>query len=253
MIDALSLAIEFYRVAPTNNYQGLAWVYYDLWKNALDTNNWEEICEIQESLFQINFQQDAMLHTQVYWLVVKTVSKAIKQQIHLVFSQRMFENLLYFPNPNDMTLSLAFLNLAIKLKADWRNYLLFNLWANIHWVEEPADLERLVISIAKAILCEQKEYDFSYVFYSFFEWIEAILLKYPELIYVRYYLVQLFIQTNELEQAQFYVKALVLAKKNDFWVWQLMANCYKTQPEIRLSMLCKAVVLGGARKNAFGC
>lgn len=252
MIDALSLAIELYQIAPAANYQGLAWVYYDLWKNALDANNWAEISEIEESLFGINFQQDDMLHTQVYWLVVKTVSKAIKEQKTLGFSQRMFDNLLYFPNPNDKVLSLAFLNLAIKLKADWRNYLSFNLWANIHWVEEPAELEKLIVSIAKVMLSEQKVYDFSYLFYTFFEWIEAILLKHPELIYVRYYLVQLYIQTNELKQAQLYVKELVLAKKNDFWVWQLMANCYAEQPEIRFSMLCKAVILCGQEKMLLG-
>ncbi len=203
------------------------------------------VLDVKESLFALPFYQDSMLQTQVYWLVVKTVSQAVKHQQALCYGQRLLADLLHLPNTNDLTLSLAFLAIAAKVRADWKAYLAFNLWANIVNVVEPIDLERLAIPIAKTLLEEQKEYEFSYVFYVFFDWLESISERYPDLVYVRYYVVQLLIHTNDLEQAQVLVKDLVKAKKNDFWVWQLMASCYKDNAEIRHSALCKALALGG--------
>lgn len=244
-IDALTIALENYQIEPSTQYQTLAWVYFDLWKNALEKQDWMMIADIKESLFDLPFYQDAMLQTQVYWLVVKTISQAIKHQQPLYFGQKMLADLLHLPNTNDLTLSLAFLSIATKIRVDWQAYLAFNLWANIALIEQPADLERLAIPIAKTMLDEQKEHEFRYIFYTFFDWIESISVRYPDLVYVRYYLVQLLIHTNDLEQAQILVNDLVKAKKNDFWVWQLMAECYKHEAEIRHSALCKALALGG--------
>lgn len=227
-------------------------MYFDLWKNALEKQDWEMISDIKESLFNLPFYQDSMLQTQVYWLVVKTVSQAVKHQKSLYYAQKLLTDLLYLPNTNDLKLTLAFLTIAAKVRTDWTAYLTFNLWANIVGVEEPADLERLAIPIAKAMLEEQKQYEFSYVFYTFFDWIESISIQYPGLVYVRYYVVQLLIQTNDLEQAQVLVKDLVKAKKNDFWVWQLMASCYKNNAEIKHSALCKALALGGKEQMLIG-
>jgi hypothetical protein len=244
--------LEGYQLEPATQYQALAWVYFDLWKNALEKQDWSQISDIKESLFALPFYQNVMLQTQVYWLVVKTVSQAIKHQQPLHFGQKMFADLLYLPNTNDLTLSLAFLTIAAKVRVDWTAYLSFNLWANITAVVEPSDLERLAIPIAKAMLEEQKEYEFSCVFYTFFDWIESVLMRYPDLVYVRYYVVQLLIMTHDLEQAQVLVKDLVKVKKNDFWVWQLMAVCYKDNTEIRHSALCKALALGGKEQMLVG-
>jgi len=251
-IDALTIALEDYQAEPTTQYQGLAWVYFDLWKNALEKQDWMMISDIKESLFGLPFYQDSMLQTQVYWLVVKTVSQAIKHQQPLYFGQKLLSYMLYLPNTNDSTLSSAFLTIAAKVRVDWQAYLAFNLWANISNVGEPTELERLAIPIAKTMLEEQKTYEFSYVFYTFFDWIENISVRYPDLVYVRYYVVQLLIKTNDLEQAQVLVKDLVKAKKNDFWVWQLMATCYKDKAEISHSALCKALALGGKEQMLVG-
>lgn len=244
--------MEGYQLEPTTQYQALAWVYFDLWKNALEKKDWTMILEIKESLFALPFYQDSMLQTQVYWLVVKTVSQMIKHQQPLYFGQKILADLLYLPNTNDLRLSLAFLTIAAKVRVDWQAYLAFNLWANISSIVEPTELERLAIPIAKAMLEEQKEPEFRYIFYTFFDWIESISIKFPDLVYVRYYLVQLLIQTNDLEQAQILVKDLVKAKKNDFWVWQLMATCYKDKAEINHSALCKALALGGKEQMLVG-
>lgn len=251
-IDALTIALEDYQAEPTTQYPGLAWVYFDLWKNALEKQDWMMVSDIKESLFGLPFYQDSMLQTQVYWLVVKTVSQAIKHQQPLYFGQKLLADLLYFPNTNDLTLSSAFLTIAAKVRVDWQAYLAFNLWANISSIVEPTELERLAIPIAKTMLDEQKEPEFRYIFYTFFDWIESVSIKYPELVYVRYYLVQLLIKTNDLEQAQVLVKDLVKVKKNDFWVWQLMATCYKDKAEISHSALCKALALGGKEQMLVG-
>lgn len=244
-IDALTIALDGYQNEPATQYQPLAWVYFDLWKNALEKQEWCQILDIKESLFALPFYQDSMLQTQVYWLIVKTVSQAIKNEQPLHYGQKLLADLLYLPNTNDLTLSLAFLSIAAKVRIDWAAYLAFNLWANIVEIVEPSDIERLAIPIAKTMLDEQKEYEFSYVYYTFFDWIESISVRYPELVYVRYYVVQLLIHTNDYEQAQVLVKDLVKAKKNDFWVWQLMASCYKNSDEINHSALCMALALGG--------
>lgn len=244
-MDALTIALEGYQLEPTTQYQALAWVYFDLWKNALSNKDWTLVLEIKESLFSLPFHQDSMLQTQVYWLVVKTVAQAIKQQQPLSFGQKMLADLLYLPNTNDLTLSSAFLTIAAKVRVDWQSFLAFNLWANINSILEPTELERLAIPIAKALLEEEKEPEFRYVFYTFFDWIANISTKYPDLVYVRYYYVQLLIKTNALEQAQVMVRDLVKAKKNDFWVWQLMATCYKDKAEISHSARCKALAVGG--------
>lgn len=244
--------MEGYQLEPTTQYQALAWVYFDLWKNALEKKDWETILNIKESLFALPFYQDSILQTQVYWLVIKTVSQSIKHQQSLYFGQKMLTELLHLPNTDDLTLSLAFLTIAAKVRVDWSAYLTFNLWANIGSIIEPAELERLAIPIAKTMLEERKVYEFSYVFYVFFDWIESISVRYPELVYVRYYVVQLLIHAGDLEQAQLLVKDLVKAKKNDFWVWKLMAACYKDKAEINHSALCKALSLGGKEQMLVG-
>lgn len=246
------MALEGYQLEPATQYHALAWVYFDLWKNALSHKDWIWILDIKEALFALPLHQDAMLQTQVYWLVVKTVAQAVKDQQPINFEQKMLDELLHLPNTHDLTLSSAFLTIAAKVRVGWQTYLAFNLWANIMRIVEPAEMERFAIPIGKTLLDEPAEPALRDIFCTFFDWIKGISITYPDLVYVRYYHVQLLLKTNDLESAQIYVKDLVKAKKNDFWVWQLMATCYKDKAEINHSALCKALALGGKEQMLVG-
>lgn len=193
-----------------------------------------------------------MLKTQVYWLVIKTVAKGIKANISNSYIQNLLQELINFTSPDDLQLSVAFLQFSAKVRTDWNSYLKFNIWANITKVSDVTMLERLLIPIAKTLLDISKHQSFDNVENIFFEWIKEVSEKHQELFYVKYYYVKLLLQLANFEEAKILALNLVKTKPKEFWVWHLLALCFQNSPTLQFSAYAKALSCGGQEEMLIG-
>lgn len=65
--------------------------------------------------------------------------------------------------------------------------------------------------------------------------------KYPQLIYFSYFNVKLLLALNEKENILDSILPFVKKKSNDFWVWQLFAEAFTSEPEKVFACYCKAL------------
>lgn len=230
----------------------LAWVYYDLWKAALEKADWATIENIREKVFLMNISEDLLLKTQIYWLIVKTGFKAIKVGVPLGYVQTQLQGLITQQPMFEPQLSLALLQLSAKVRVNWDNYLYFNKWAQIELVNEPAMLERLIIPIAKTLLQMPPQLEKASLYQHFFEWIKKTSLSQKELFYVNYYCVKLLLHSHQTQEAKTQIMALLKVKPREFWVWQLLADCLIESPDLRYSAYCKALSCGGKAEMLIG-
>ena len=229
--------------------QAVVWVYIDLAKEALTQKKQEEVADYIDAILCLPFYTDTLLCQQVYWLIVRFIWHT---NISLPKSQALLARLLHFPCPEESKLIDALLNTALKVQADWASFLPFLVWARIETLQKSAEIERFIKPVTNALLAEKDNGNsFSYIFYTFFEWIEGVQNKYPELMFAPYYLAKIYVLLNQKENALVLAKKLVQNKKNDFWTWQLLARCVD-DAALRLALLVKAISLGGKEEMLFG-
>lgn len=230
----------------------LAWVYYDLWKAALEKADWAAIEDIRKKVFLMHITDEALLKTQFYWLVVKTGYKALKAGVSEGYVQTQLEGLTTQKPIFEPVLSLALLQLAAKTRVNWNGYLNFNQWAQIELITEPQMLERLIIPIAKTLLQMPMQQNETALYQYFFDWIKKTSLSQKDLFYVNYYFVKLLLRAQLLEEAKTHTLTLIKVKPREFWVWQLLANCLVESPDLRYAAYCKALSCGGKAAMLIG-
>lgn len=77
---------------------------------------------------------------------------------------------------------------------------------------------------------------------SFYPKIEKLAEEHPEMLYLGYYCCKLLLATGaDPDESLDIVMPFVRKKKNEFWVWQLLSDIHKDQPDIRLACLLRAV------------
>lgn len=184
-----------------------------------------------------------LLCTQAYWMLVKTCARKKVLSISEKVLQEIFEKFLSHPSPETQELSSALLAHIIPLKEGYPSFLSAVQWIDLSLIKDKVLLERTTIAISKVLLEETGTPDFSYRFYNFLDYLEGVTETYPELVYTRYYFCKLLLHKKDYHECREWIRPLLRAKKNDFWVWHLAARCYDGQTQ--LSCLCKALNGGG--------
>jgi len=77
----------------------------------------------------------------------------------------------------------------------------------------------------------------------FFPALDKIISNYKDFQYPIYYKVKLMHAIGEKSKAIESFIPFAKKKKNDFWVWELLADCFEDHSEEKIACLCKAVTL----------
>ncbi len=109
--------------------------------------------------------------------------------------------------------------------------------------------EQVYIAYAKALLMQSNpnraymDYDaYLHKVQQFMPKLDKIISDNPSYVYPSFFKAKLLLAQGSSEVMQTFIP-FAKQKKNDFWVWQLMAEIYKDEPDIVFSCYCKALSL----------
>jgi hypothetical protein len=267
--EAEQLALQLLQTEPENiwNKRAMAWVLYDLVKMHQENGDVAKIIETYQRIAALELPADeSMFFDQCAWQVGKLVFALHKQlefpdpnQISEVFHAiRAF----HFPKSVDSysVLFLAFLKWSdiwteFQAFADWWNFENFQAkdFENeiYNGKSMPSTIERAGIAYAKKLLegepagalPEERRINRDKIA-QFILWLDPIIEQYPQFVYLPYYKAKLLIATGSEEDALAVFRPFAKQKRNDFWVWELIAEMHPHDPDIQFSCYCKALSLG---------
>ncbi|MBN1187197.1 MAG: hypothetical protein JXB49_33270 [Bacteroidales bacterium] len=107
--------------------------------------------------------------------------------------------------------------------------------------------EQAYINYAKHLLVdsvneqtEQKEYDIPRI-QAFLQKLDNVIETHPEWEYPLYFKAKLFFALNKREEVRDFITPFAKRKRNEFWVWDLLADTYTGDGEKKLACLCKSL------------
>ncbi len=78
---------------------------------------------------------------------------------------------------------------------------------------------------------------------SFLTFLKEVIEKHPEYQYSLFYKSKLLLALERFDEAKETLLTFVKKKKNDFWVWDLLAEAYPEDIDVQIGCLCKALTL----------
>lgn len=264
--EALALATQDLEGDPENvwNKRAISWVYYDFLKHDAEQDHLEACVEHLEKIKDLNLsEEEDMLFDQVAWKVGKviyTLGKA--EQVDYEIANRIFDCIQRFhftkPSAGYSFLLKAFL----KLNKDWNRFIGFCDWWNLDnfqaedYLPEEFDGKRMMPLAEQAYvaysrkLVAQLKVPFSssrdalkQKIIEFLPRLDHITEAHPEYQYPAYYKAKLLIGTGDQDNVLSAFIPFARQKRNDFWVWDLLADHFQSDREKRFACLCKALSL----------
>ncbi len=265
--EALQMAQQNLEAQPENtwNKRAIAWVYYDyLKKNALPEN----FSIFKENLIKIKDlnlpEEEKMIFDTTAWPIRSLFSELLKQE-HLDFVKinDVFTLIqgFYFTKPSkEYTLIYSSFH---KFHQTWSRYLEFADWWGFEnfrsedYLKEEFNgkkimsiAEQAFIAYAKKLLegelidprSQERIIDKDKI-QEFLPKLETIIEKYPDYQYPPYFKAKLLLSLGDDENGLSSFLPFAKQKKNDFWVWELMAEFFKSDNDIQFACYCKALSL----------
>ncbi|MFZ1788572.1 MAG: hypothetical protein WAT92_09680 [Saprospiraceae bacterium] len=268
MLDAaLQMANQALETAPDNiwNKRAAAWVYYDYLKKYALPESFEEF---KENLIKIkNFQlpvTEKIILDSCAWQIGSFVFSLLKTE-HVEYRKinELFEIIrdFHFTKPSE---SYSFIYKAFhKGYQNWSNYLNFADWWNFENLNSEDYLksefngkkimsiaEQAYIAYSKKLLegelidpfRQNRLVDKDRV-ESFLPKLNSIIEKHPDYQYPPYFKAKLLLALGNDENILSAFLPFAKQKRNDFWVWELMAEIFSEDNEIQFACYCKALSL----------
>ena len=266
--EALVLATEALAADPENiwNKRAAAWVYYEHLKKFVEPGAFEEFKENLVNIQELQLPEDEkMVFDKSAWQIGKMVFGLQKQEpVEHRRLNELFEIVkdFHFTKPSE---DYSFLYKAFHgANQNWSGYLQFADWWNFEnflpedgLKEEYAGrqimalVEKAYIAYSKKLLegnaldafGRQKELDKERI-ESFLVALDAIIKKHPEYQYPPFYKAKLMIAIGgDRDETLSSFLPFAKQKRNDFWVWELMAEIFSDDKEIQFDCYCKALDL----------
>lgn len=251
--EAYGLAKADYEAAPQNVWaqRELGWALYYMLKNTAEKKDRQMFYTHLEELGGLNLltmQNDALIFDNVIWKsieLIKQIPTERTDEIERIYS--LLCKYTFLPSKGYSALLKQFLRFDT-----WNRLVEFFEWWNIDnlmpedylpFVKEDGKkvmslAEQTYIAFSKALLrLNDKE-----KIQDFLPKIEKLLEDYPEMMYPGYFCGKLKIAMGaERESALDIITPFVRKKKTEFWVWQLLYELYRGEPDIQLACLLRAV------------
>lgn len=264
---ALQMASEELEAQPDNIWakRNISWVFYDDIKQQVSNSNFEGFIGSLLKVKNLNLPEaEMMLFDNLTWQISSMVFKLQKEEvvdfgkINKVFD---FIKEFHFTKPSE---GYSFLYKSFhKGYKNWSRYLEFADWWDFKYlrledyVEEiynnreiMALAEQAHIAYAKALLTgeavdafgSQRKIDHKKI-EEFIPKLDEVISNNKKYVYPVYFRAKLLLALGDHKRVLTSFLPFAKQKKNDFWVWELLADIFKDNPDNKLACLCKALSL----------
>ncbi len=263
--EALQMAHQALEVEPENiwNKRAAAWVYYDLLKKNAQPKTYEAFKENLIKIKDLQLPEDEkMMFDNCAWQI-GTLVFALQKAEHVDYGKinDLFEIIkdLHFTKPSE---AYSFIYKAFhKGYQNWANYLTFADWWNFDNLRTEDFLkeefkgkkmmsiaEQAYIAYAKKLLAgevidpfgHQKQFDKMKI-QEFLPKLDTLIEKHPDYLYPAYFKAKLLLALGDKESMLSALLPFARLKKNDFWVWDVLAEAFPNEEEKVFSCYCRAL------------
>ena len=261
--EALTMAESELQVEPENLWakRNISWVYYDYLKlnsSAENTNNF--ISWLNKLKILALPEGEKMLFEQIAWQIGKMVFNLLRtEHPDLKKEIQIFEIIQDLPFPKK-TEAYSFLFKALhKSLKDGDYYIQFAEWWDFsnflpsdfekeklpNGKEVMSIVEQAYITFAKHLL--PRNTSFGQVAFAeekaniFIPKIASLCESHPSMQYPPYFHAKLLLASGNKNEALIKLLPFARKKRNDFWVWDILAELFPNNPEKIFSCYCKAL------------
>jgi len=265
--EALQMANKALETQPENiwNKRAAAWVYYDYLKKNVLPESFQAFKENLNKIKDLQLPEDEkMVFDNCAWQIGSMVFGLQKAE-HVDYSKinELFQIIrdFHFTKPSE---SYSFIYKAFhKGYQNWSGYLNFADWWNFENIRSEDYLkeefknkkimsiaEQAYIAYSKKLLegepldpfGQQRVVDKEKI-ELFLPKLDAIIDKHPDYQYPPYFKAKLLLALGNDENVLSAFLPFAKQKRNDFWVWELMAEIYSHDKDIQFACYCKALIL----------
>lgn len=264
---ALSMAQEELNANPENIWgkRNISWVYYEYLKKFVQEYNYEAFIENLIRIKDLNLPEEEVMifDTSAYQIGSMLFKVQGSEPIDYSKINQIFDVIKYFhfTKPSE---SYSFLIKAFqKGSQNWSRFIEFvNWWGLEHFgakdfqTEEYNDRQMAALadkvygSYCKKLIDGEPQDAFGTVkkvdvekINAFLPKLETVIEKHPEFQYLPYYKAQMLLHLGNEEDVLTAFLPFAKQKRNDFWVWGLMAEIFKDHRDIEFACYCKALSL----------
>jgi hypothetical protein len=265
--EALQMANQALETEPENiwNKRAAAWVYYDYLKKNAQPESFEAFKENLIRIKDLQLPEDEkMVFDSCAWQIGKLVF-ALQETEPVDYGKinELFDIIkdFHFTKPSE---AYSFIYKAFqKGYQNWSNYLAFADWWNIenfrpedylkeefNGIRMTSIAEQAYIAYSKKLLDGEpldafgqlREIDKAKI-QSFLPKLDVLIEKHPEFVYPPYFKAKLLLALGDDDNVLSAFLPFAKQKRNDFWVWELMAEIFSEDKEIKFACYCKALSL----------
>ncbi len=265
--EALVMAQTELKAQPDNIWakRNISWVYYEFVKKHVNDFNFAALIESLLMLKDLNLpESEAMLYDNTAWQVASMVYKLQKEEpVDYSKINQLFDLIkdFHFTKPSE---GYSFLYKSFhKGYQNWSRYLEFADWWEFNnlrpedYQEEEYNNRRIMamaeqayIAYAKALLegepldafGAQKRIDTEKI-KEFLVKLDIIIDKHPAYQYPPYFKAKLLLALGNEDDVLKAFLPFAKQKRNDFWVWELMADIFANDESLQFACYCKALSL----------
>lgn len=265
--EALQMANQALEAEPDNiwNKRAAAWVYYEYLKKNAQPESFEAFKENLIKIKDLQLPEDEkMVFDNCAWQIGSLVF-ALQKTEHVDYDKidDLFEIIrdFHFTKPSE---AYSFIYKAFhKGYQNWSNYLAFADWWNfenfqsIDFLKEEVNgkkmmsiAEQAYIAYSKKLLEGESLDPFGQQrvinnekIQSFLPKLDSLIDKHPDYLYLPYFKAKLLLALGSNENVLSAFLPFAKQKRNEFWVWQLMAEIFSEDKEIQFACYCKALSL----------
>jgi hypothetical protein len=262
--EALNMAKAELAAEPDNVWakRNISWVYYDYLKQNIEAEKFNLFMNWLNELKKLQLPaEEKMLFEQLSWLIGKMAFNLSKvTHIENVKGQHLFDTIrtFNFPKPSE---GFSFLFKALhKFLKDADNYIQFADWWDFkNFTLKDFETDKLpngkeVMSIAEQAhiayakhLLPKKTFTGEIIFdvdkaNSFLPKLEELCDKHPKMQYPPYFNAKLLLAVGDKNDALAKLLPFARKKRNDFWVWDILAELFSNEDEKFFSCYCRALL-----------
>ncbi|WP_418637413.1 DUF7017 domain-containing protein [Winogradskyella sp.] len=265
--EALTMAQEELNAQPDNIWckRNISWVYYAFLKKHVQESNFEGFIENLLKIKALNLPEEEVMifDTTAYQIVSMIYKLNGNDSVDYSKINQIFDLIkeFYFTKPSE---SFSLLMKAFqKVAQNWSRFIEFADWWGLenfrgsdYQTEEyngrqlSALVDKVYGSYCKKLIEGESTNEFSIIkkinkekIQQFLPQLDQIIDKYPEYNYLPYYKAQMLLSLGDKDEVLSAFLPFAKQKRNDFWVWGLMAEIFKDDKELEFACYCKALSL----------
>tara|TARA_B100000767_G_scaffold14522_1_gene13917 strand:+ start:6308 stop:7819 length:1512 start_codon:yes stop_codon:yes gene_type:complete len=265
--EALAMAQEELNASPENIWckRNISWVYYAYLKKSTQETNFEGFIENLNKLKELNLPEEEVMIFDTSAYQVGSMLFKIQNSEPVDYSRvnQMFDIIrnFHFTKPSE---GYSFMYKAFhKGYKNWSKYLQFADWWNFEnfmpadYLKEKVNEKKIMavaeqgyIAYSKKLLQGEPIDSFAQKIKvdkekieTFLPFLDEVLEKHPTYQYPPYFKAKLLLALGRDNDTLSAFLPFANQKKNDYWVWELMAEIFIEDKEVQFACYCKALSL----------